>query len=233
MINLYAANSRFRVNHGWLQSNFSFSFADYYDPSNMNFGPLRVLNDDVVAPQTGFGMHPHRNMEIITIVLKGQLEHRDDLGNIEVMQPGIVQKMTAGRGIRHSETNPSETKSAEFLQLWLEPSVNQLDPGYEMITYSEEQLKNRLHPIISHKHLPGEGHINQDAILYLASLEVASPIEYPLGHERRGFLFVIDGTVQLNQEYVLQSRDSARISDEQALSLTATEEAKILFIDLP
>jgi redox-sensitive bicupin YhaK (pirin superfamily) len=233
MINLYAANSRFRVNHGWLQSNFSFSFADYYDPSNMNFGPLRVLNDDVVAPQTGFGMHPHRNMEIITIVLKGQLEHRDDLGNIEVMQPGIVQKMTAGRGIRHSETNPSETKSAEFLQLWLEPSVNQLDPGYEMITYSEEQLKNRLHPIISHKHLPGEGHINQDAILYLASLEVASSIEYPLGHERRGFLFVIDGTVQLNQEYVLQSRDSARILDEQALSLTATEEAKILFIDLP
>ncbi len=233
MIHHYPADRRYRVNHGWLQSQFSFSFAEYYDPLNMGFGPLRVLNDDVVAPGTGFGMHPHRNMEIITFVLKGELEHRDDLGNIEIMRPGIIQKMTAGRGIRHSEVNPSTSESVELLQLWIEPSTLQLDPGYEMVTYDVEQICNQLHPVVSHQNQVGEGHIHQDTTLYLCNLDADQEIEYTLESERRAFLFVIDGTLQINEEPIVNRRDSLRIFDESAITIKALQQSKILFIDLP
>jgi redox-sensitive bicupin YhaK (pirin superfamily) len=233
MIHLYPADSRYRANHGWLQSQFSFSFAEYYDPLNMGFGPLRVLNDDIVAPGTGFGMHPHRNMEIITFVLNGQLEHRDGLGNIEIMRPGIIQKMSAGRGIRHSEMNPSTSEPVELLQLWIEPSALQLDPGYEMVSYEVEQLCNQLHPVVSHLHQHGQGHIHQDTTLFLSDLDADQEIEYKLGPDRRAFLFVIDGTLQMNHEHLLNRRDSARVFEEPLLTIKALHRSKILFIDLP
>lgn len=232
MLQHFPAEGRYRADHGWLRSDFSFSFSEYYDPSNMGFGPLRVLNDDVVAPNTGFGMHPHKNMEIITFVLKGELEHRDDLGNIELMKPGIVQKMTAGSGIRHSEMNPSASESVELLQLWIEPSTLQLSPGYEMVSYTEEQLAGKLHPVIAPTHPAGAGHINQDATLYLSTLTAGQSLQYSLGSSRRGFLFVIEGELLINEDQHVRRRDSLRISEEPVLTWTAQTDARILFIDL-
>ncbi len=233
MIHVYPADSRYQANHGWLKSNFSFSFADYYDPTNMGFGSLRVLNDDWVAPQRGFGMHPHRNMEIITVVLKGELEHRDNLGNIESMRPGIIQKMTAGRGILHSEMNPSATEPAEFLQLWIEPSQTGLAPSYEMVHFEPTFLENQLYPIISNQHEPGKGHIHQDTTLYLSKLSSGCTIRYELSQARLGFLFVIEGGLTVNQDVELNRRDAARMFDETSLEMTANHDSYLLWIDLP
>jgi redox-sensitive bicupin YhaK (pirin superfamily) len=233
MIHVYPSESRYHANHGWLKSNFSFSFADHYDPTNMGFGSLRVLNDDWVAPQRGFGMHPHRNMEIVTIVLKGELEHRDNLGNVERMRPGIIQKMTAGRGILHSEMNPSETDAAEFLQLWIEPAESGLSPSYEMVSFEAANLNNQLHPIISTKNEPGFGHIHQDTTLYLSKLSAGHTVEYPLGNDRLGFLFVIEGRLMVNHQFNIKRRDAVRVLDESTVVMTANSDSYLLWIDLP
>jgi redox-sensitive bicupin YhaK (pirin superfamily) len=233
MIQHIPASSRYAVDHGWLKSNFSFSFAEYYDPENMGFGPLRVLNDDQVAPNKGFGMHPHRNMEIITFVLSGELEHRDNLGNREIMKPGVVQKMTAGRGILHSEINPSPTDVVELLQLWIEPSQLHLEPGYEMVQYKPDELINQLHPVIAPHHAPGQGHINQDATLYLSQLQTSERLIHSFAEARKGFLFLIDGQLTVNDDIHLSRRDSLRISNESQVAFVANQASTLLFIDLP
>jgi redox-sensitive bicupin YhaK (pirin superfamily) len=172
-------------------------------------------------------------MEIITIVLKGELEHRDDLGNIETMRPGVIQKMTAGRGIRHSETNPSVTEPVELLQLWIQPSELHLEPGYEMVSYNEKQIKNCFHPIISPSNPTGSGHINQNATIFLAKFSQNFSSDYPISSNRNVFLFVISGSLTVNDSQVLKDRDSIRVTQESNLSLQAASETFVLLIDLP
>lgn len=234
MINIYPANSRFLANHGWLKSHFSFSFAEYYDPNNVNFGPLRVFNDDFVAPQSGFGKHPHREMEIVSVVLKGQLKHQDSMGNTEILKPGEVQHMSAGTGIMHSEENPSSDEELNFLQLWFLPDKKNLTPTYEQKAYDLTALKNNLLPIVSNQanneHVV---HINQDMTLYLSELEANKSLSFHQNQNRKIYLFVIEGDVLLNQESRLTKRDAARITDIADLKIETEKGASFMLIDLP
>ncbi|GEN32589.1 pirin family protein [Aneurinibacillus danicus] len=235
MITIYPAASRYSTNHGWLQSNFSFSFAEYYDPNNLQFGPLRVFNDDIVQPGTGFGSHPHREMEIVSIVLQGQLKHQDSTGNSEVLVPGEIQRMTAGTGIVHSEFNPSDTEDVNFLQLWFLPDEKGLKPSYEQFAYDQEALKNNLLPIVS-KRQTGEhrvAHIHQDLTLYLSRLDADKTITFTQPEGRRIYVFVMEGELELNGEKVLQKRDAARINETPTLEVKAKNDTHFMLIDLP
>ncbi|WP_286886137.1 pirin family protein [Aneurinibacillus sp. UBA3580] len=235
MITIYPAASRYSTNHGWLQSNFSFSFAEYYDPNNLQFGPLRVFNDDIVQPLTGFGSHPHREMEIVSIVLQGQLKHQDSTGNSEVLVPGEIQRMTAGTGIVHSEFNPSDTEDVNFLQLWFLPDEKGLKPSYEQFAYDQEALKNNLLPIVS-KRQTGEhrvAHIHQDLTLYLSRLDADKTITFSQPEGRRIYVFVMEGELELNGEKVLQKRDAARINETPTLEVKAKNDTHFMLIDLP
>jgi quercetin 2,3-dioxygenase len=234
MIKIYPAESRFTSDHGWLKSNFSFSFAEYYDPNNMNFGPMRVLNDDIVQPLTGFGMHPHQEMEIVSIVLKGQLKHEDSTGNSKILRPGEVQRMTAGTGIIHSEMNPSSTEEVNFLQMWFLPNERGLQPSYEEKAYNQEAMKNNLLPVVSN--LPQSedvAFIHQDLTIYLSKLDSGKTLSFKQEENRRIFFFVIEGDVVLNQDYKLKKRDSARITDQPTLTIQTDSGAFFMLIDLP
>lgn len=234
MIKIYPAESRFTANHGWLKTSHSFSFADYYDPNNLNFGPLRVLNDDFVAAGTGFGAHPHRDMEIVSIVIKGELKHEDNTGGSEILRPREIQRMTAGTGIIHSEYNPSSTEEVNFLQLWFLPEKSGLTPSYEQKAYDQSTLKNQLLPIVSNQ-IQGENmvFIHQDLTLYLSELNEKNSLTFNQAKDRKIFLFVIEGDVTLNEQNHLKRRDSARISDITDLKIEATSNAKFMLIDLP
>jgi len=235
MIAIYPAASRHTNNHGWLQSNFSFSFADYYDPNNMNFGPLRVFNDDIVQPQTGFGAHPHREMEIVSFVLKGQLQHRDSSGGSSTIGPGEIQRMSAGKGIVHSEMNPSETEEVNFLQLWFEPNQYGIAPSYEEISYDLDAGINTLVPVVSNRlHVPEKtAFIHQDLTVYLSRLEASKTISFTQEAGRKIYLFVIEGELQVNGEHYLMRRDAARITEATSLNLLAKRETTFMLIDLP
>lgn len=234
MIKLYPASSRYTADHGWLRTSHSFSFADYYDPDNVHFGVLRVLNDDVVQPGAGFGLHPHRDMEIVSIVLQGQLLHRDSYGNEETISYGEIQRMTAGTGILHSEMNPSETEEVHFLQIWFYPERKGLPPSYERIAYPTEKMNNALLPVVSQRL---EGHhiarIHQDVTLYLSNMEPGAQLAFSQEEGRRIFVFVIEGELLLNDEYGLERRDSARITDVPELKLSTDRGAQFLLMDLP
>ncbi|WP_223593037.1 pirin family protein [Neobacillus bataviensis] len=234
MINIYKAENRYTADHGWLKSNFSFSFAEYYDPANMQFGPMRVLNDDIVQPLRGFGAHPHREMEIISLVLKGQLKHEDSTGRSAVTTFGGVQRMSAGTGVIHSEVNPSATEEVNFLQLWFMPEQNGLSPSYEKTEFDVNQMKNKLLPIVSKN---GEGEkvagIHQDLTIYLSDLDEGSELTFQQEKNRRIFFFVIEGDVELNQDYKLNKRDSARIKDTTELQIRAVNKSRLMLIDLP
>ncbi|WP_035300145.1 pirin family protein [Brevibacillus thermoruber] len=233
MISVYKAQSRYTTDHGWLKSSFSFSFAEYYDPANMGFGPLRVFNDDVVQPLTGFGPHPHREMEIVSIVLKGELEHKDSTGRQEVIRPGDVQRMSAGTGIIHSEMNPSASQEVNFLQLWFEPAEYGLAPSYEQTAYDPKQMVNRLLPVVSREGGEQIARIHQDLTLYLSRLEPDAALTFEQEAGRRIYLFVIEGDLAVNGETALAKRDAARITDTPKLSLTSPSGAFFMLIDLP
>jgi quercetin 2,3-dioxygenase len=233
MISVYKAQSRYSTDHGWLKSSFSFSFAEYYDPANMGFGPLRVFNDDVVQPLTGFGPHPHREMEIVSIVLKGELEHKDSTGRQEVIRPGDVQRMSAGTGIIHSEMNPSASQEVNFLQLWFEPAEYGLAPSYEQTAYDPKQMVNRLLPVVSREGGEQVARIHQDLTLYLSRLEPDAALTFEQEAGRRIYLFVIEGDLAVNGETALAKRDAARITDTPKLSLTSPSGAFFMLIDLP
>lgn len=234
MINVYPAAGRFSADHGWLQSNFSFSFAEYRDPDNMHFGPLRVFNDDFVAPLKGFGSHPHKEMEIVSVVLKGELQHQDSTGNREVLRRGEVQRMTAGTGIVHSEMNPSAEEEVNFLQLWFMPGEQGLQPSYEQIAYDLSAMKNRLLPVVSNTtHADKTAFIHQDLTLYLSELEGGQTLTFLQETGRRIYLFVIEGDLTLNGEQPLGKRDAARISGVKELSLQTAAGASFMLIDLP
>lgn len=234
MINVYPAESRHTSNHGWLKTSHSFSFADYYDPNNLNFGPLRVLNDDFVAPHNGFGAHPHQEMEIVSIVLKGYLKHTDTSGGTATTTFGGVQRMSAGTGVVHSEVNPSGDEEVNFLQLWFIPEEKRLTPSYEQTQFDVEKMKNALLPVVSKQNSSNDvAHIHQDLTIYLSDIEEGKEITFSQGEGRRIFLFVIEGELVVNGDTILNKRDSARITETSILQLTTTSSSRFMLIDLP
>ncbi|TDF96613.1 pirin family protein [Paenibacillus piri] len=233
MIRIYPSASRYSADHGWLQSNFSFSFGDYYDPDNTKFGPLRVFNDDVIAGHRGFGAHPHREMEIVSIVLSGQLKHEDSTGHTAVTGFGGVQRMSAGTGIIHSEVNPGD-EPVSLLQIWFEPNQRQLEPSYETSSYDTAMLLNRWLPVVSNHSGPGVAHIHQDLTIYMSRLEAGQSLSYEQQDGRSMYVYLIEGTAALNADNRLNRRDAARITDTAALTVhNGSEESLLLLIDLP
>lgn len=234
MIRVYPANERYHANHGWLDTYFSFSFAEYFDPNNMNFGPLRVLNDDVIKPLHGFGAHPHQEMEIVSIVLSGQLKHQDSLGNEAITMFGGIQRMSAGTGIVHSEVNPSATEDVNLLQLWFLPERHGLAPSYERTDFDISKLKNQLLPVVTkNPQSPNIAHIHQDLTIYLSNLEAGKEIVFTQESGRRIFLFIIEGELTVNDEVKLYKRDSARITETPQLKIAADADTRLMLIDLP
>lgn len=234
MIRIYPAESRYSADHGWLHSKFSFSFAEYYDPNNQLFGPLRVFNDDIVQPGHGFGSHPHREMEIVSVVLKGELGHEDSTGKKEVIRPGEIQRMSAGTGIVHSEMNPSQTEEVNFLQLWFLPAERGLTPSYEQKAYDMSKRKNNLLPVVSNQGLAEHVvHIHQDLTMYLSDLEANHTLVFEQAPDRYTYVFVMEGALRLNGEAVLNRRDAARITDTTKLEIEAAEGVSFMLIDLP
>jgi quercetin 2,3-dioxygenase len=198
MISTIKSNDRHYQDTGWLQTRWHFSFSDYHDPNNVNFGPLRVFNDDVIQPGQGFGMHPHRDMEVVTYVLSGALEHRDHLGNRGVIHPGEVQVMSAGKGIMHSEFNHSKEKVAHLLQLWVLPRTTGGKPRWEQKQFGVEDRRGRLLPVVSSGNISGTLSIDQDATIYVSSLKAGERVKQTIGEERRAYLFVISGELKVN-----------------------------------
>ena len=230
MITTRKSNERGHAEHGWLDSYHTFSFADYYDPKWMGFRSLRVINDDLVMPRMGFGMHPHRDMEIITYILSGQLAHQDSMGNGRTITPGEFQYMSAGTGVQHSEQNPSGTEPVRLLQIWIQPDEKGVPPGY-----AEKSMKNaasgKLHLITSKSGRDGSIAIHQDADLYLGKLDAGQTVTHPLGASRHAWLHVAEGEITLNGQ-TLTGGDAAAVSDETALELRGTKASQVLLFDL-
>jgi quercetin 2,3-dioxygenase len=231
MIQIRPSQERGGGDHGWLKTHHTFSFGDYWDPKWMGFRSLRVINEDWVAPNTGFPTHPHRDMEIITYVLEGKLEHKDSLGTGSVILPGDGQRMTAGSGIRHSEFNPSTTDAVHLLQIWIQPEKAALPPSYEQKSFPEEQKQGKLRLIASRNTSDGSVKINQDAQLYVTLLKPGEEVEHEFATKRHGWLQVARGTVEVNGKSLAQG-DGAAITDEPKLSIKATEDAEVLLFDL-
>ena len=231
MITIRAANERGGGNHGWLNTKHTFSFADYWDPKWMGFRSLRVINEDRVAPNTGFPTHPHRDMEIITYVLAGKLEHKDSLGTGSVILPGDGQRMSAGSGIRHSEFNPSPNEAVHFLQIWIQPERAALPPSYEQKSFPDADKRGKLRVIASRDAKDGSVKINQDASLYVALLKPGEDVTHELASGRFGYLQVARGSVELNGKKLTQG-DGAAISDEKTLTIKGAEDAEVLLFDL-
>ena len=231
MITLRKAAERGHANHGWLDSHHSFSFADYYDPAHMGFGALRVINEDRVQPGMGFGTHGHRDMEIISYVLDGELEHRDSMGNGSIIAPGDVQRMSAGRGVQHSEHNPSRTAGVHFLQIWIQPSVAGIAPSYEQKRIVAADKRGQLRLIASPDGAGGSVTIHQDARVYAALLDGSEAVAHPLAPGRRAYVHVARGRVHVNGT-PLAAGDAAKITGEAAVALDRAEDAEVLVFDL-
>jgi redox-sensitive bicupin YhaK (pirin superfamily) len=230
MITTRKANERGHAEHGWLDTYHSFSFADYYDPKWMGFRSLRVINDDLVLPKAGFGMHPHRDMEIITYILSGQLAHQDSMGNGRTITPGEFQYMSAGTGVLHSEQNPSGSEAVHLLQIWIQPDAKGVTPRY-----AEKSLKDaatgKLHLVTSKTGREDSIAIHQDSDLYLARLDAGQSVTHPLASGRHAWLHVAEGEITLNGQK-LSGGDAAAISKESALNLRGEKDAQVLLFDL-
>jgi redox-sensitive bicupin YhaK (pirin superfamily) len=231
VIALRKSQDRGHANHGWLDSYHTFSFAGYYDPEEMGFGTLRVINEDRVAPGMGFGTHPHRDMEIISYVLEGELAHKDSMGTGSVIRPGDVQKMSAGTGVSHSEFNPSAEKPVHFLQIWIEPNQRGVKPSYEQQTFSVEQKRARLRLIASPDGADGSVRIHQDARVYASVLEGDDAVTYALPAGRSAYVHVARGSVQLNGT-ALTAGDGAKINAEREIRLSNGDGAEVLLFDM-
>jgi quercetin 2,3-dioxygenase len=231
MIAIRKAEDRGHANHGWLDTHFTFSFADYYDPRHMGYRSLRVINDDVVQGGGGFGMHPHRDMEIVTYVLQGALEHKDSMGNGSTIRPGDVQRMTAGTGIFHSEFNPSATEPVHLLQIWILPEKHGLKPSYEQTTFSDEEKRGRFRIVASRDGREGSVTINQDASIYASVVEPGQTVEHAIEPGRHVWLHVAQGTVRFGDRE-LKSGDGVAIDGESAVAVTGESAAEVLLFDL-
>ena len=231
MIAIRKAAERGHANHGWLDTYHTFSFGSYRDPLQMGFRSLRVMNEDFVAPGQGFGTHPHHDMEIVTYVLQGALEHKDSMGNGEVLRPGEFQRMSAGTGITHSEFNPSETEPVHLYQIWLRPERNGIEPSYEQKQFSEAERHNRLRLVASQDAAYDSLLIHQDARIYLSSLSKGKHVKHSIAPERHAWLQVLRGTVSVN-ERELATSDGAAISEESELHILATQPGEVMLFDL-
>lgn len=231
MINIRKSNNRGHADHGWLNTYHTFSFAGYYDPEHMGFRELRVINEDRVQPGEGFPTHPHRDMEIISYVLEGALEHRDSMGNGTVIRPGEVQRMSAGTGITHSEFNHSKSESLHFFQIWIVPERNGVKPSYEQKFFTDEEKRNKLRLIASADGRAGSVTIHQDVNLYAVLLEAGKDVVHQIQGKRHVWLQVARGSVLVNGQ-LLEISDGAAVSDEHQLVVTGNENAEVLLFDL-
>jgi redox-sensitive bicupin YhaK (pirin superfamily) len=232
MITLRKAGDRGHASHGWLESWHTFSFADYHDPAHMGFGPLRVINEDRVEPGMGFGTHGHRDMEIVSYVLDGQLEHRDNMGTGAVIEPGDVQRMSAGRGVLHSEFNPSFTDGVHFLQIWIEPDVTGIAPSYEQKHFPEHDKRARLRLVASRDGADGSVTLHQDARVYATLLDGDDRAALALAPGRRAWVQVARGAVSVNG-VALAAGDAAALTGEEGVALDRANAAEVLVFDLP
>ncbi len=230
---LHKAATRGHANHGWLDTSHTFSFANYYDPTRMNFGVLRVLNDDFVDGGKGFGTHPHDNMEIISVPLSGDLEHKDSMGNVAVIKQNDVQILNAGTGISHSEYNKNADKKVNFLQIWVFPKVKNIEPGYDQINFKPEDRVNKLQQIVSPSKEDDGVWINQDAWFHLGNLTKGFQADYAIKLKDNGvYAFVIEGDVTINGQK-LNKRDGFGVWDTDKLSIVADSNAEVLLMEVP
>jgi len=232
MIEVRRSAERGHADHGWLRSFHSFSFADYYDPAHMGFGPLRVINEDRIRPGTGFGTHGHRDMEIISYVLEGALAHKDSSGNGSTIVPGDVQRMSAGRGVQHSEFNHEKTAETHFLQIWIEPDVRGIAPEYEQKHVSAAEKRGRLRLIASSDAAEGSLRIHQDARIYAALLDGAEQAEHRVEPGRRAYVHVARGKASVNG-IALGPGDAVQANGTERIVLDSGEAAEVLLFDLP
>jgi redox-sensitive bicupin YhaK (pirin superfamily) len=226
------ASDRGYADHGWLRSYHSFSFADYWDPKHVEFGALRVINEDRVVPGAGFGAHGHRDMEIVSYVLEGELAHKDSTGASSVIRPGDVQRMSAGSGVRHSEFNGSHEKPVHFLQIWIQPDILGIDPGYEQKYFAPDEKRGRLRLVASPDGADGSVRIRQDARLYAGLFDAAERGNLEVAAGRRIYVHVARGRVTANGES-LAAGDALKLTDTTALALTDGVNAEVLVFDLP
>ena len=231
MLTLRPASQRGHANHGWLKTWHTFSFSTYRDPQHIHFRALRVMNEDIVAPGQGFGTHPHNDMEIVTYVLSGALEHKDSMGNGEVLRPGEFQRMTAGTGITHSEFNPSTTEPVHLYQIWLFPERSGLPPSYEQKMFPSEGRRNQLRLVASRNADEGSLTIHADAKIFLAELDAGQTIQQGLSPLRHAWLQVLRGMIRVNGQD-LGTSDGLAISNESALEITAITDAELMLFDL-
>src|SRR6478752_3249193 len=232
MIEYRKSSERGHAEHGWLDSFHSFSFADYYDPAHMGFGPLRVINEDRVKPGMGFGTHGHRDMEIVSYVLDGELSHKDNMGNGSVIEPGDVQRMSAGRGVMHSEFNPSADRPVHFLQIWIEPNVTGIRPSYEQKRVDAAAKRGRLAPIATPEGRDGSVTIHQDATIFATLLDGAERVTHEDAAGRRAYVHVARGSVAVNGER-LGPGDAVKLVGGARIALSDGDDAELLLFDLP
>lgn len=234
MIQTIKANEHHKSEMDWLSTYYHFSFADYFDPKKMNYGPLRVFNDDTIQPGQGFDLHPHRDMEIVTYVIDGELEHEDNRGNKGVIRPGEIQVMTAGYGIMHAERNHSDKKPLHLLQMWVIPDKKELVPSWQQKTYSKEQRLDKLLQVVSpiDSNSNGALTVHQNASFYVSSLTSGAEISHKLQSGQKAYVFVIGGKVQINGT-TLEERDAAKIEDESKLAIKSEKPSELILIELP
>jgi redox-sensitive bicupin YhaK (pirin superfamily) len=231
MLTIRKSLERGYADHGWLKSFHSFSFAGYYDPQHMGWGNLRVINEDRIAPGTGFGTHGHRDMEIISYVMAGNLAHKDSMGNVRGIPPGDVQRMSAGSGVQHSEFNHAPNETTHFLQIWIEPNAKGIAPGYEQKTFAESEKRGVLRLVASPDGAQGSVTIHADAALYAALLDGAERATLALAPARKSYVFLVRGTLEVNGQK-LSAGDAALIEHESELSLSGAKDAEVLVFDL-
>ncbi|MEK7347213.1 MAG: pirin family protein [Pseudomonadota bacterium] len=234
MLSIRPSAERGYADHGWLKSFHSFSFANYFDPAHMGFGNLRVINEDRIDPGTGFGTHGHRDMEIISYVLSGNLAHQDSMGNVKGIPPGDVQRMSAGSGVRHSEFNHAKGEITHFLQIWIEPNVLGIDPGYEQKTVPASAKRGQLALVAAPAADAVAEHtvkIHADARMYAGLFGGAEQVSLPLNPERKAYVFLVRGALQVNGQ-TLHAGDAAMLQGESALSLREGQDAEVLVFDL-
>ena len=230
MIEIIPSDTRGAANHGWLDSRFSFSFADYYDANRMGFGPLRVINEDYIEAGTGFGTHPHRDMEIVTYMVEGELEHKDSMGNGSVMRAGEMQRMTAGTGVLHSEMNPSDQKT-HLLQIWILPEITGLEPGYEQKMFDRGSKLNRWCLLGSREGNNGSLTVHQDVSILATILEADQSLDYEFADGRIGYLQVVRGELTINGDHI-SAGDGAQVSSTDKVELKAQDESEVLLFDM-
>lgn len=231
MLTVRKSQDRGYADHGWLHSYHSFSFAGYYDPEHMGFGNLRVINEDRIAPGMGFGTHGHRDMEIISYVLSGELAHKDSMGNVKGIPPGDVQRMSAGTGVQHSEFNHAEGQTTHFLQIWLLPDAQGVAPGYEQKTFADAEKRGRLRRVASPDGAEGSVRVNADATLYAGLLDGSESASLVLDPARKAYVHLVRGSLKANGQ-ALSAGDAALIEQETALALTEGHDAEVLVFDL-